>query len=199
MSVVKLKVLKLGDIASISSGLVAKRKQAMNANEIRMQYSLLTLKSIEQGGWLNINELEDFNSNEVLDEKYLTQEGDVIVRLSNPNTAISINKENVGILIPSLFAVIRIDTKEVLPEYLSIFLNSEYMKKIYVKSSVGSAIQIIKTSMLKDIEVSVKSIETQVQIIEINNLITREQVLLENLLVEKIKYNNAILSKLMND
>ncbi len=199
MCIVNLNVVKLGEIASISSGLVTKRKQAMNNDEIKKQYRVLTLKSFEQNGWLNSREIDVFDSGEVLDEKYLSRKGDVIVRLSNPNTAIAIDEENVGILITSLFAIIRLDTQEVLPKYLSIFLNSDLMKKIYAKSSVGSAIQIIKTSILKNVEVLLKSIEKQKQIVKINELITRERVLLEALLDEKIKYHHAVLSRIINN
>jgi len=171
----------------------------MNNDEIKKQYRVLTLKSFEQNGWLNSREIDVFDSGEVLDEKYLSRKGDVIVRLSNPNTAIAIDEENVGILITSLFAIIRLDTQEVLPKYLSIFLNSDLMKKIYAKSSVGSAIQIIKTSILKNVEVLLKSIEKQKQIVKINELITRERVLLEALLDEKIKYHHAVLSRIINN
>ena len=161
-------VLKLGEIASISSGLVVKRKQAIDSNEVVNEYRMLTLKSFEQAGWLNTNEFEVFESNEELDEKYLTKLGDVIVRLSSPYTAVVIDEENIGVLIPSLFVVIRMAIDNVLPGYLSIFLNSEIVKKIYAKCSIGSTIQVIKTSMLKDTTVIIKNTEEQRKIIELN-------------------------------
>lgn len=195
--IVKSKEVKLDTIATISSGLVIKRKQAMNESEVLGHYPMLTLKSFEQNGWLNKNELEEFTSNEIIDEKYLTQKGDVIVRLSSPNTAIAIDENSAGILIPSLFTIIRIHSKEILPEYLSILLNSEYMKKIYLKSLVGSAIQVIKTGTLKDINIELKSFKIQEKVVELNQLIRREKMLLEQLLEEKIKYHNAIINKMI--
>lgn len=193
----ELEKIKLSHIASIGSGLVVKRKQALNDTQIVKQYRMLTLKSFQQSGWLNIDELEDFQSNEELDKKYLTQKGDVIVRLSNPNTAIAISKNDTGILIPSLFAIIRLESHEVLADYLSIFLNSDYMKRIYTKRSVGSTIQIIKTSMLKDVGIELKSIENQKKVVELNTLIVKEKKLLEQLLEEKTKLHNLIINKII--
>lgn len=189
--------MKLGDFASISSGLVTKRKQAVGVSEIINEYQVLTLKSFEQGGWLNTKELEVFKSNEDLDKKYLTKLGDVIVRLSSPYTAIVIDEKNIGLLIPSLFVAIRLRNDKVLPGYLSIYLNSEHMKRINAKSSIGSAIQVIKTSILKDSKIFIREIDEQRKIIELNSLIIKERVLLEQLTEEKAKYHNAILNKII--
>ncbi len=199
MATVSQSVLKLGEIASISSGLVVKRKQAIDSNEVVNEYRMLTLKSFEQAGWLNTNEFEVFESNEELDEKYLTKLGDVIVRLSSPYTAVVIDEENIGVLIPSLFVVIRMAIDNVLPGYLSIFLNSEIVKKIYAKCSIGSTIQVIKTSMLKDTTVIIKNTEEQRKIIELNSLILKERILLERLREEKTKYHNAILTNIFQN
>lgn len=189
---------KIGDIASITTGLVVKRKQAELPEEAIKKYKMLTLKSFEQDGWLNTEELEDFESNEILDDKYLTQEGDVIVRLSYPNTAIVIdNKDNVGLLIPSLFTVIRLETDILIPEYLSIYLNSDKMKRFYAKRLIGSAIQIIKTSMLRDVVVRFPNINQQKKVVEINKLILKEKKLLSKLIEEKNKYHKSIINKML--
>ncbi len=188
---------KIGDIASITTGLVVKRKQAELPEEAKKKYKMLTLKSFEQDGWLNVEELEDFESNEILDDKYLTQEGDVIVRLSYPNTAIVIDKDNVGLLIPSLFTVIRLETDILIPEYLSIYLNSDKMKRYYSKRLIGSAIQIIKTSILRNVIVRFPDINQQKKVVEINKLILKEKKLLSKLVEEKAKYHKAIINKML--
>ncbi|MHB8170755.1 MAG: restriction endonuclease subunit S [Thermincolia bacterium] len=188
---------RIGDMGSITTGLVVKRKQAELPEDIFKKYKMLTLKSFDQHGLLNIEDLETFESNELLDDKYLTQEGDVIVRLSHPNTAILVAKGQVGYLIPSLFVVIRLETHILLPGYLNIYLNSDLMKKFYAKTAVGSTIQIIKTSMLKDVMVRFPSIEQQQQIVEVYRLISKEKALLSQMVIEKSKYHNSIINKLI--
>ncbi len=188
---------RIGDVASITTGLVVKRKQAELPEDSVRKYKILTLKSFNQDGWLNTEDLEVFESSEILDDKYLTQEGDVIIRLSHPNTAIHIEKEQVGYLIPSLFAVIRLESDILLPSYLNIYLKSDFIKKFYEKFAIGSTIQIIKTSMLKDISVRFPRIEQQQQIVEVHKLIAKEKALLSQLIKEKSKYHNGIINKLI--
>lgn len=189
--------IKLGNLSTISSGLVVKRKQAFKDSDILKRYRMLTLKSFEQRGLLNENEFEDFESNEILNNKYLTKKGDIIIRLSYPYTAITVSDNEEGILIPSLFAIVRLNDDNILPEYLSIFLNSEYMKKLYVRSSIGSKIQIIKTSMLKDIDVKIHNLERQQKIVEFNKLALREIKLLEQLHIEKTKLHNVLINNVL--
>lgn len=136
--------IKIGEVGSITTGLVVKRKQAELSERVIQTYKMLTLKSFEQDGWLNTQELEIFQSSEVLDDKYLTQEGDVIIRLSYPYASIVINKEHAGFLISSLFVVVRLGRNDLLPDYLSIYLNSESMKRYYSKSAIGSTFKSLK-------------------------------------------------------
>lgn len=194
---VVFETIKLGDIANINTGLVVKRKQAQLSEQVFANYKMLTLKSFEQEGWLNEKELDCFDSIEQLDSKYLTCNGDVVIRLSYPNKSIAINNNNAGILIPSLFAVIRLSNNTILPDYLSIYLNSDEMKEFYAKTVIGSAIQIIKTSLLKEIIVKVPNLETQQKVIELYTLMRKEKVLLEELMEEKIRYNKTVLRKLI--
>ena len=196
-SILTLLERKLSDLATITTGLVIKRKQAEPDKKVATSYKMLTLKSFDQNGFLNSDDLEIFESSEVLDDKYLTQSGDVIVRLSSPNTAIMIDDIHEGLLIPSLFVVIRLNTDEIMPEYLKIYLNSDHMKKYYAKSSIGSAIQIIKTGMLREVAVRFPSLDRQEMIIKIDRLVSKEKILLEQLLEEKSKYHDAIINKML--
>ncbi|WKY46651.1 restriction endonuclease subunit S [Eubacteriaceae bacterium ES3] len=188
--------MKLNDIASINSGLVVRRKQAEQEEEIVKEYQMLTLKSFDSGGWLNKDELELFVSAEDLDKKYLTRAGDIIIRLSSPNTAITISEDDEGYLVPSLFAIVRVESDLFHQEYLGIYLNSQYIKKVYARSAVGSTIQIIKTSMLRELEIPMQEVEKQRQIIKVSKLIMREKHLLQLLVEEKNRYHDAIMKNL---
>jgi restriction endonuclease S subunit len=143
--------------------------------------------------------LEELKSREILDGKYITRLGDIIVRLSSPNTAVTIGEHETGLIISSLFVVVRLSSNVILPEYLGIFLNTEQIKRIYAKSSAGSVMQIIRTSVLKDINVKAVSTENQEKIIGINKLILREKKLLEELIDKKNKYHSIIINKIFKD
>ena len=188
----------LGELFVISSGLVSKRKEAP-PNISGIKYRILTLRSINEKGFIDKKDTDDFTSTEEIDEKYLGRVGDVVIRLSYPFTASIIDEDLDGIIITSLFAILRSKTNSVIPEYISIYLNGEGMKKQYIKDASGSAIQMIKTSSLKDYIVKTPDISKQEKIININRLFIKESILLEDLIENKKTYGRIILNKLMEE
>lgn len=190
---------KIGEIASVSTGLVINRKQANKYEKPLKKYKMLTLKSFSMQGWLNKDELEIFDSAQIIDKRYLTQKGDIIIRLSNPHTAITIDKESIGILVPSLFVIMRVFTNDILPEYLNLLLNSDTTKRFYAVNSIGSTIQIIKASALKEIKILLPSLEHQRKTVELYLLMYKEGKLLYELMNSKEKQNKVIMEKLIKE
>ena len=193
-----IKIVKLGDISSITTGQVIKRKEARPGDVDAIQYRILTLKSFDEDGFLVKEELDSFKASEEIESKYITSKGDIVVRLSMPFTSITIDKESEGILIPSLFVVIRINCNDILPSYLSLYLNSNKMKKQYIREARGSAIQILKTSAFKEFEIMIPDMSIQEQAVTLNELMMREKRLLQLLIKENNKRNQIILEKMIS-
>lgn len=187
--------LKLNDIAIISTGLVLSRKKA-DFNPVKT-YKVLTLKSFEEDGWINKEELDKFDSSEVLSEQYITKKDDVVIRLSSPNTAIYIGKHEEGMVIPSLFIVIRAKSNKVIPEFLAIYLNSEKIKRKLSQASIGSAISVVKASTLKGLEIEMPSIQHQQKVVKLHSLIQSERRLYKQLIESKEKMYHTIIDKVI--
>lgn len=192
-----IKIVKLGDISSITTGQVIKRKEARPGDVDAIQYRILTLKSFDEDGYLVKEELDSFKASEKIESKYITSKGDIVVRLSMPFTSITIDEESEGILIPSLFVVIRINCNDILPSYLSLYLNSNKMKKQYIKEARGSAIQILKTSAFKEFEIMIPDMSIQEQAVTLNELLMREKRLLQLLIKENNKRNQIIFDNMI--
>lgn len=188
--------MKLSKIADISSGLVLARKKSPTNKGFA--YELLTLKSFNEDGYIEDDFLDDFISEEKIKDQYLTKEGDIIVRLSAPNTAVYIEKEQEGIIVPSLFIVVRSNSNSIISKFLQIYLNSEKCKRQLVADTIGSVLSIVKTSSFKEIDVPKYPIEQQKNIINLNELIIKEKRLLNQLFNEKEKYQKAIMNKMFN-
>ena len=98
---------KIGAISKITSGLLTSRKlnkvEEIEKGEI---YKQLNLKSTIQTGTIDLSEVDEFNSKEKIDSKYITQVDDIIMRLTNPNNSILITEKEKDILITSLFVKI---------------------------------------------------------------------------------------------
>lgn len=192
-----IKIVKLGDISSITTGQVIKRKEARPGDVDAIQYRILTLKSFDEDGYLVKEELDSFKASEKIESKYITSKGDIVVRLSMPFTSITIDEESEGILIPSLFVAIRVNCNDILPSYLSLYLNSNKMKKQYIKEARGSAIQILKTSAFKEFEIMIPDMSIQEQAVTLNELLMREKRLLQLLIKENNKRNQIIFDNMI--
>ena len=188
--------MKLSKIADISSGLVLARKKSSTSKGFA--YELLTLKSFDENGYIEDDFLDDFISEEKIKEQYLTKEGDIVVRLSAPNTAVYITKKQEGIIIPSLFVIIRSNSSSIISQFLQIYLNSEKCKRQLAADTIGSVLSIVKTSSFKEIDIPKYTMDKQKNIINLNELVVKEKRLLNQLLNEKEKYHKAIMSKMFN-
>ena len=189
--------MKLGEIVRIKSGLVLARKKASVEFEVKNTYNLITLKNIEENGVLNKEKFDIFESNEKLNNSYFTRKGDILVRLSYPYTALYIDKDKAGLLVPSSFAILKLKTQDYIAEYVTWYLNSAQVKKELMKSQTGTAMATTNKSVMASLEIKKISIEDQKRIGKIQELYFRERELLSSLMEEKEEYYKAITNRLL--
>ena len=179
--------MKLGEVASVRSGLVLKRKEA-KPDQPSIVYRALNLRSIISNGYLDAAQLDSFSASEVLSSDYLTHEGDIVIRLTAPYTAILIDKSTAGIIITSNFVVIRVDSKLMLPSYLAWLLNTPKQKKQIYESATGNMLSAINAKYYANLNLTLLPIDDQRKIAKLNQLAQRETKLLLRLAEEKAKY-----------
>ena len=189
--------MKLINISEMQTGLVLVRKRADAKDQDTHKYRILTLKSFESQGWINEGETDMFFSKEKLENKYLTNKGDIIIRLTIPYTAICINESQEGLVIPSNFAIIRLIGQNFIPEFVALFLNSEIIEKQFFKSSISTTIPLIKITHLRNVDVPEKTLDIQKKIVELNQLQVKEKRLLSRLMEEKGKLAKASINKII--
>lgn len=191
--------MKLSDIVKIRTGLVGARK--LSKEKTDFLYNQINLKSINANGYINMELLDVFYATEKLDTTYLTQKGDIIVKLTQPYTAVLIDESTKGMVIPSQFAVIRYDSSdsEVLPEYLYWFLNSDMAKRVFMENNTSNVLGAIRPLFIGELKIKVLPIKEQELIANIYLESKKECMILEQLKLEKEKYSKAILKKIYND
>ncbi|GEN36590.1 restriction endonuclease subunit S [Aneurinibacillus danicus] len=175
----------LGEIADIRAGLVLTRKKATIEYNVQATYKLLTLKNFNEDGSFNSEPFEEFHSNEKLEQHYFSAEGDVLIRLSHPNTAICVGKQHSGLLVPSYFAIIKVHHSEFLPEYIAWYLNSDTVKKELERSQSGSRIPSTNKNVLSAIPIPFITVAKQKAVIELFKLHQKEKALYQKLIEEK--------------
>lgn len=191
--------MKLDELATVKTGLVTARKQAKNPSDIIAKYRQLNLKAINSRGYIDEELLEEFLANERLRAEYLTQPGDIVVRLTTPYTAVLIDETLSGLVIPSHFVIIRSNGKKIIPEYLYWLLNTEKVKSELQQNISSTVIGTIKPTSYATFDIEVLTIEEQKKIAELNLLAKKELCLLDQLMGQKEVYYKELISKVQKE
>ncbi len=185
--------MRLNELATISTGLVTARKQDRMPGKDSLKYKMLNLKAVNDEGYIEDTLLEDFWAKERLKSGYLTQAGDIVVRLTTPFTAVLIDKEHTGFIIPSHFVVIRTDSRQILPEYLNWFLNEDRVRQELHQNLSSTMIGTVKPKVYACLEIDLIPLEEQKKIAELYRLSKKELRLLKQMRVQKeLYYKEAI-------
>lgn len=177
--------MKLSDIATVRSGLVLSRKQARGVPGI--SYPLLNLRCIKADSSVDMKQLDVYEASEHLAREYLSQVGDIIVRLSVPYTAVLIDKETANMVVSSNFLIIRADRRNILPEYLVWLLNTKKIKREIYENTSGNMLGAINAKYFAEFELEMLSVKDQKKIAALNSLARQEIRLLYQLAEEKEK------------
>ena len=189
--------MKLGEIASVRSGLVLSRKLARE-NPVQ-RYRLLNLRSITPEGYIDLKEADVFDAKETLPREYLSQVGDIVIRLSAPYTAVLIDEESEGMVVSSNFVIVRTDPQVLLPEYLYWLLNTSEVKHRMFENSSSNMLGAVKPKFFADYEITPLPIPEQQKIAAINSLAKAESKLLRQLANVKEQYYESILHNTYNE
>lgn len=186
--------MKLKEYSEIRTGLVLSRKQSKDKTDF--YYKQITLRSVTKEEILDTTLLDDYYAIESLDEKYLSQCNDIIVKLIMPYTAVIIDSTTAGYIIPSQFVIIRCNEEKVPSQFLYWYLNSEIVKKEILRNNTTNALGAIRPGFIGELEIRDLSLNHQELIMKLNVLMKKEQEILQNLQKEKMKLSKIILEKL---
>lgn len=184
--------MKLGDAFDITIGMVLSRKKAKDYSDEEYKYRLLNLKCVNDLGDIDKNCLDEFISKEQLDNTYLTQKEDIVIRLTEPYSAVYIKEEYEGLLVSSNFGIIRKKDNLYQMEFMKYYLNSIVGKKTIRKSAAGTALTVISIANLKDLEIECYDLKTQKKFVEVNKLFENENTLLNKLIKERNRQLDGI-------
>lgn len=187
----------LGDIAQIKTGLVLSRKRADIELAHYPTYKLLSLNNISEEGLIIDENFDEFMSKEALENHYFTSEGDILIRLSEPYTAVYISSQYTNLLVPSYFAKIKVMDSHVLPEFLAWYLNTSYVKYELERSQFGSRIPSTNQQAIKNIPIELYPMSKQKMLIELYQLHQKEKLLYQKLIEEKKRLFQGMTQQLL--
>ena len=188
----------LENVSTIRTGVVTTRKKAGENDPITYEYKLLNLKCAATAGYLDLQYSETLGTTEPLKPEYFTQMDDILVRLSAPYTAIMITREEwCDYLVPSHFAIIRVDKTVASPEYILWFLRRESTKQKILQNISGSgAFGTINSKFFSTLSIRRLPLKKQKTIGQMQILSEKEQELLHKLTAQKEIYNKLLIDKI---
>ena len=188
--------IKLNDIAEIKTGLVLNRKKADMSKDQKLYYSVVSLKSFNEDAIYDNTFADEFISNEQIKEDYQVKQGDILLRLREPNFSVYIDKDYENLIYPSLMVRVKIQDNRFDPHFIAHYLNSNIVKKALASEVSGTTIPMIKVADVNEIKIPLINHDIQQKVVEYLKLAHQENELLQNLINEKQKYSKEIFETL---
>lgn len=166
------------------------------------EVSLLTGQSLNDKGFLDVDTGTTktvFVDQDLIEKKKL-KKGDIVFLSKGTNLRASIvtaEQEQLNLLAPATCLVIKVNSTIVLPEFLTVFLNSDYGQALLISLNKGTTIMNIPVGSLKDIEISVPDLAAQEKLAEVFHKNHQVLNMLEQLKAQQVKVANAAFQKLM--
>ena len=192
-----MKTKKISGFATLQSGLVLNRREARFEEETEVIYNRLNLRSLNEYGELKSENLDFFPSKALLDDSFLTQKGDVVVKLSAPLFPTVIEESNINLVIPSQLAVIRIFDQIVIPEYVRYYLSTDGVSRYITAVEGGTVLHSIKINTLADLKIPIPSVEKQRLIVNIAQINSKTEKLYKELIEQESKLATAKIQKFL--
>lgn len=187
--------LTINDIAEVGSGLVIARKKVIYKKDAIKSYKQLNLRAINKNGYIIESELEILDAKEIIDEYYLTHKGDIIIRLTDPFTAVYIDKDMEGIVISSNFCIVRCK-ENYSGEFLTYYINSDKAKKELFSNLQGSIMKNINMTAIADLEIPNIPHDKQLKMGNLLVAQTKKLIILDKIKELEIKQQKALLDKI---
>lgn len=188
--------MRIQDIATLKTGAVLSRLQKTEIGG--NLYRVLSLRNIDDDvGAIEAQSCVPMRFMEKVSDEFLTQKGDILLRLSAPYTVVYIEDDSdVGLLIPSHFAIIHavgVDAK-----YLYAMLDSdEIRKQLFIEGSASTTLATISIKSISECKIPRISLQKQELIGKYHLEAKKELKLLRRLWAEKRKLNRIQYAKLI--
>lgn len=180
--------MRIQDVAALKTGAVLSRLQKTETNG--QLYRAISLRNIDDDiGAIESQACVSMRFAEKISDEFLTREGDILLRLSAPYTAVYISEAaDVGLLVPSHFAIVRAD--DVDAKYLYAMLDSDAVRRqLFIEGSSSTTLATISVKSIAECEIPRISRQKQERIGQYHLEAKKELRLLRRLWEEKRKLN----------
>ncbi len=180
-------------IGNLIGGQIINRVEAKRDDFEFGEIKILAPKAITNGV-IDHSSLTSLKIKTMPDEKKLTKEGDIVLKLSQPYEAAYINKDDEGLLVTSFCIILRnIQKDEISPNFILTFINSELYKEQVLELTSGASVPLLTKGLIEKITLDVPTIIAQSIIVGKSDSIKRKEALFNEVIkLEKMKLENML-------
>jgi restriction endonuclease S subunit len=186
--------IKLKKTALILSGAVLNRYSRVKDYPNTLKYSYITMNSVEDNR-IYPEFFETQQATREVDEKYLLKNGDVVMKLAPPYSAVLIAFNCENLLAPSNFAIIR-SMGKLDPGYLSFILNAPHVRNQLRKLVEGSTLAVIKINHLNEVKLKIRDKNEQILYAKLLSLLKMRRELKMRVIELEDKITDSFLREL---
>ena len=131
-------------------------------------------------------------------ERYLLAKGDLLFAGKGTTYLCKVFDLDIPAIASTTLYIIRLTSKDVLPEYLCWYLNQPSVMAVMKAQQVGTGTPLIRKQVVENFEIPVPDIVTQRQIVELAQLQTREKELYQALAEKHEQLTNQLIMNKLN-
>ena len=163
MRVVSYKSLAECGVEIISGQIMSRIALKGAEGEAAEKRRVIIPKCILPDGSIEGKDLPEEELKAEADPKYLTEAGNIVMKLSTPYDAARVEESEAGCVVPSFCVIVR-SSGELDPDYLLAFLNSTSCKGQLKNMVAGSVMAMLSIGKIRNAVVPVPSAERQKEI-----------------------------------
>lgn len=186
----KLMVKRLDQIADIFTGQTFRTKVDNNPDG---DVWVIQMKDLNKN-YTGISSQPNTVTFDDVPQKQLLRRGDILfLSKGNNNMAFTYDFDQPAVAV-SLFFVIRVKSTDVIPGYLTWYLNNPTTQKFLMTMREGASVSSIKKSIFDEMLIELPELKKQELIANIYKLSIREEELMSQLMEEKKQYLQTVLT-----
>jgi restriction endonuclease S subunit len=131
-------------------------------------------------------------------ERYLLAKGDLLFAGKGTTYLCEVFDLDIPAIASTTLYVIRLASKDILPDYLCWYLNQPSVMAAMKAQQVGTGTPLIHKQVVENFEIPVPDINTQRQIVELAKLQTREKELYKAIAEKRNLITNQLIMNILN-
>ena len=131
-------------------------------------------------------------------ERYLLAKGDLLFAGKGTSYLCKVFNLDIPAIASTTLYIIRLTSKEVLPEFLCWYLNQPSVMAVMKTQQVGTGTPLIHKQVVEDFEIHIPDLDTQQRIVELAKLQAKEKELYQTIAEKRQLITNQLIMNKLN-